>query len=287
MTPMYIMANPDFKKIRENDFNKYFFEDFISTSKRYPNHDKLLDLIKLGNRERVFVPALHGREHLNAPRWMRLLQSGNEAILQSFKHESIGVSFYKNQRLPIYLDAFDPELPDDIDPLNKSLSDSVRLFKLLFGYAPEHFIEPNSFGTQDFELKLYEEGIKYLLRGKLTKYSKLHNEKGRPKLRYVGQKNKYGQTYLTRNCTFEPHRDGKSTDVVESCLNDIEIAFKWNKPALIISHRASYIGGIDVSNREFGLEKLDILLKQIIKKWPNVEFMTSMELGRLINENGE
>jgi hypothetical protein len=42
------------------------------------------------------------------------------------------------------------------------------------------------------------------------------------------------------------------------------------------------MGTIDQGNRANGLKKLDILLTQIIKHWPNVEFMTSMELGDVV-----
>ena len=44
----------------------------------------------------------------------------------------------------------------------------------------------------------------------------------------------------------------------------------------------NYMGSINPENRERGLKKLDNLLVQIIKKWPEVEFITSMELGDII-----
>ena len=69
-------------------------------------------------------------------------------------------------------------------------------------------------------------------------------------------------------------------------LSEIEIAFRWKKPAIRSSHRVNYIGWLNEKNRTKGLRELDKLLFQIIKYWPNVEFMTSSELGNLINETG-
>ena len=98
-------------------------------------------------------------------------------------------------------------------------------------------------------------------------------------------KNRYNQRYLTRNCFFEPgsRESGDNKDWVNDCMREIEIAFRCHKPATISTHRVNYTGTLHTENRENSLKKLDSLLSTIIKKWPNVEFMTSMELGDLIS----
>jgi len=67
-------------------------------------------------------------------------------------------------------------------------------------------------------------------------------------------------------------------------LLDIENAFKWKKPAVISSHRLNYIGGLNEKNRVSGLKDLNRLLSEIQKRWPDVEFMTSSQLGDLISK---
>jgi hypothetical protein len=67
------------------------------------------------------------------------------------------------------------------------------------------------------------------------------------------------------------------------CLKEISIAFKWNKPAVISTHRVNYIGALYKENRENGLRKLSTLLKQIVRIWPDAEFITSAELGEIIS----
>jgi len=99
---------------------------------------------------------------------------------------------------------------------------------------------------------------------------------------YTGQKNDLGQTYLVRNCRFEPSADPKK-DWVGSCLNEINTAFRWRKPAIIESHRVNFIGYINSENRDHNLKLFNQLLREIVRKWPDVEFMSSDELGGLMD----
>jgi hypothetical protein len=76
-------------------------------------------------------------------------------------------------------------------------------------------------------------------------------------------------------------------DWVNDCLKEIEIAFRWRKPAIISSHRVNYIGFLDPQNREKGLEQLEKLLEKMLRRWPEIEFMTSVELGDLISSSSD
>jgi len=54
-----------------------------------------------------------------------------------------------------------------------------------------------------------------------------------------------------RNCVLEPFaNDGRDALM---CLEFIDAAIRWNKPAIISSHRVNYLGGIDNSNQDLGL----------------------------------
>ena len=65
-------------------------------------------------------------------------------------------------------------------------------------------------------------------------------------------------------------------------MRRINIAFRWNKPAVICSHRINFMGALDEKNRNDNLLLLKDLLRHIKKTWPDVEFMTSDQLGDLI-----
>jgi hypothetical protein len=81
-------------------------------------------------------------------------------------------------------------------------------------------------------------------------------------------------------CLFEPN--DPSVDWLNVALKDIETAFKYKKPAILGPHRKNFIGGIHESNRTNSLLVLKDLLKEIVKKWPDVEFMSTNELFKLM-----
>jgi hypothetical protein len=74
-------------------------------------------------------------------------------------------------------------------------------------------------------------------------------------------------------------------DPVGQCLSNIAIAFRMRKPAIISSHRINYVGFIDEENRDKNLRHLKQVLSEGLKRWPDIEFLTSQELGTAISEN--
>ena len=283
ITAMCILANPDFEKIRETGFQEYYYENFADTCKRYANHDRVLNLWQQGIDVHLFVPAFHGREHLSVTRWLKALQQGNEGLLIAFEHQSFGATLYKGYQLPEYLGAFHPDYSTDIPDLEKVIETGAELFRSNLGFQPTHFIAPNRESPKVLDKTLYKAGIRYLTLSKLRHYP-LGDEKYKWEFNWLGKKNEFGQTVITRNCIFEPS-DSIHIDWVDACLKEIENAFKWYKPAVISTHRVNYVGFIDPKNATRGLKKLDLLLSNVMKRWSNVEFMTSTELGDLISSS--
>ncbi len=284
-TPMCVVANPDFERIKKSNFEFYFYESFTETCKKYPEHDRVHNLWLKGIQERLFVPQLHGREHLNAKRWIDALKEGNEGLLLAFDNQSFGATYYKGGVLPEHLAAFDPKAVSDIPALHEVTIEAGKLFEQICGYKPKHFIASNSPEPKELERTLKEIGVEYLTRYKIQRYP-LGDGRFEKQFNWLGKKNNLGQIYLTRNAIFEPSAF-EIPNTLNECLADLEIAFKWGKPAVISSHRVNYVGGIEKSNREKGLNMLDDLLRKIILKWPDIEFMTSEELGSLIKNEGK
>ena len=160
------------------------------------------------------------------------------------------------------------------------IKDGLDLFEKLFGYRAIYFVPPNGAFNNILNNTLIENGIKFRSAAKIQ-----HEPLGLGRIRktyhYLGQKDKTGIKYIVRNCSFEPSRPGN--DWVDRCLNDIKIAFRWNKPAIISTHRVNYIGSLDPNNRDKGLKELKRLLTEITRNWTNVEFMTTVQLGELID----
>lgn len=284
MTGVNVVANPDFEKIKANGFNKYEYELFPETCKKYKGRDRVYELWKEGINKRLLVPVFHGREHLNVQRWMKLLKNKNKTIHTIFKY---GIPFVKRgihgEQIPDLRAAFDIDDTHDLTYLKDVITTGLDEFENLFGFRSKFFIPTNGPFNNTLETVLNDNGIKYIGTGKIN-MEPLGNGKYKKQFRYIGRKNTFGQIFLTRNCFFEPSswEHAKSKDWVNDCLRDIEIAFRWGKPATVSSHRVNYTGSICPENRTAGIKKLNSLLSQIIIKWPNVEFMTSVELGNLI-----
>lgn len=280
-TPMCVVANPDFELIKSNGLTKYVAQPLDETVKFYPEHNRVLDLWKSGITDRLFVPAIHAREHLNVKRYMKgLNDQENQGLRIAFDNLSIGASKYQELDIIEYLGAFHPETPEEIIDFEAITKEACDIFQRLCGYRPQHFIPPNKETAIELDRYLSNEGIKYITVSKWRKYPK-GNEKYGYQVNWFGKKNKHQQLFLLRNAFFEPVSK-QFSDWVNHCLADIQQAFQSNKPAVISTHRANYIGYIDQHNADYGLAELGKLLTAIINKWPEVEFMTSTELGDLM-----
>ena len=71
---------------------------------------------------------------------------------------------------------------------------------------------------------------------------------------------------------------------MDQCLSQIKKAFLFRQPAVITAHRINFVGGIEEKNRTDNLKAFDQLIKTILKKWPDVEFMSSDELGNILEQ---
>ena len=286
ITANCVMANPNFEKIKASGYQHYHYELFTETLKRYPNHNKSFGLWQEGIKNKLFYPQLHGREHLNVIRWMNNLQNGKKDILRAFEQEMIitNDSYTLNDRYS-YMGSFNNDGPESIERHNIIINESAALFRRIFGFESQSFIAPCYIWSRTLESILLKNGVNYIQGGYIQYVPKIAKETTcfDKIYHYTGQKNKIGQIYLVRNCSFEPSYD-EAFDSLSQCLHQIDVAFRLKKPAIISSHRLNYIGFIDESNRDRNLKLLSALLQEINRRWPDVEYMTSNELGNFINE---
>lgn len=285
ITANTVMANPDFIKIKESGFKNYYYELFTDTLRKYPNHQNAFNLWKVGIEKKIFHPQLHGREHLNFARWLRYLSEKSSETLSGFEYEMFGISTnVSNENRRSYMAALDFENKNELAENCKTLLEAQFLFNQIFGYKSKSFIAPNYIWSPEHEKELAMLGVKYIQGGK-NQILPLGDNSNIKYLRHsLGDKNQYGQIYLVRNCYFEPSSMPEK-DIVSSCLKQIRTIFFWGKPAIISTHRLNFIGSINKRNRELSLNKFNTLLHGIISKWPDVEFMTSDQLGEEIEKN--
>lgn len=284
ITANTIVGNPDFEKIRASDFESYSYELFVDTLQRYPEHQNSFDYWNKGMNEGFFHPQFHGREHVNVCRWLNDLRQGDPELLFAFQNKLFGISTtVTGANRKSYLAAYDSESLDEKRFVHSLIEDGLKQFRELFGYKSLSTIAPNYIWDDDVENVLSKGGVKYLQGGRVQRFPKVSNNGTTHARRFQGQKNGYNQRYLIRNCKFEPSSD-HNIDWVGKCMWDVKTAFLWNKPAIIDTHRVNYIGYINKMNRERSLRLLKELLSEIVKQWPEAEFMTSDKLGELMNE---
>jgi hypothetical protein len=278
MSPFVNVANPDFEKIKENGYKEYFYEPFPATLQKYGHNDGIMNFWKQGIEAGIFTPEFHGREHVSVQPWLEKLQEGDPHLQFAASYGFVSVANVKG--IHAYAQEFRPEFYFNKDKqkafLHHSIIEGVKLFEQLFGYTPSAFMPSNSVFHPDFEDTVLQTGIPFLVvahknptpgnSGELT----FTNFTFRQKI----HKNKLN--FYIRNCAFEPTDDTYTG--IDGTLKQMAAAFRWNKPAIISSHRVNFAGGLQKENREKGLGELEKLLKAIVKRWPDVEFKSTANM---------
>lgn len=276
ITANAVMANPDFDKIKSDDFHRYHYELFFDTYERYYSGRKQMqELWDNGIKEHIFIPQFHGREHYKVDTWMDSIRSGDEQDIYYFNLGIVGfISHETNTVGSDYLVVLRSKNTSDIEKDNDKLVEGLNLFEQIFKFRSRTFIAPCYTWSPLHEEALCKSGVSHIqgLSLQQVPYSK-------PKFHYMGMKNRLGQKYLVRNAFFEPVKD---SNAVENCLQRISNAFLWHTPAIVSVHRVNFCGEIFENNRTENLKKFDHLLSEIVKRWPDVEFMSSDQLADII-----
>jgi hypothetical protein len=283
ITANALVTNPDFDKIRESGYQEYHYEKIDKTYERYFGSNAVFEKWNEGIKERLLYPQFHGREHIGVWEWMNAIRSGEKQEKLGFENRAIlGLGNRKSlNRKKDYTAAFDFISEEERLGLIPIIEEGLELFEDTFGFKSKSFVAPGSIRADFLDDYLAKHGVLYHQLGQ-----QYHPDgKGDFKLinRYWGDKNNCGQLYWRRNATFEPSKK-PDFDWVNSCLGEMEIAFRWGKPAVINTHRVNFVGSIVKENRENGLRLLSALLKGMLKKWPDIEFMSSDQLGDYMAE---
>lgn len=283
ITANTLSANPVFDKIKESNFTQYYFEPFTETLKRDAAHVDAFDMWKQGMAEGVFHPQSHGREHLYVKKWLRTLQNGDLITRTAFDLGTWGLTAHVDTSIKeYYMGAFNSSEDADIQEFENIIDDALRMFKNIFGFESKSFIATTYEWSPKIEPFLAQRGVKYI-QGTFQQKIPIGDDLG-VKVTYhgfQGTRTKAGLIRLLRNCFFEPSTK-ENYDWVGDCLKRIEIAFRWDKAVNISAHRVNFIGSIDAANTDKNLLEFKHLLQEIVKRWPDVEFVTSDQLGEII-----
>ena len=284
ITANSVMANPNFERIKESGYNTYYYEPFKTTLERYPKLNRVFDLWEQGIAEKLFFPQFHGREHVNINLWLNLLQSGHPAFIKAFEHQmwGLGINLVDSGFINIQ-SSFDAASYLEIPLQKEILRTGLEMFKKTFGFESRSFIANNYIWSSELNETLLSGGVKYIQGIKYQLLPLFENKKHVHVRHFTGEKNALDQIHIIRNASFEPSVQSYAPDCVDRCLKDIAVSFMWKRPAVISVHRLNYVGQIHEENRKKSLRLFKELLRKILAYWPDVEFMTTVELGNFIH----
>ena len=286
ITANAIMANPDFERIAKSKYKNYYYEPFTTTIENYYPGQDVFSRWQEGIERNLFFPQFHGREHLYVKRWLKFLSANSEETLYAFNNKFFGISTHiTKENRGTYLAALDFEDIGEIERQKIILKEGLEIFKDTFKFYSKSFIAPNYTWHKKLEPLLKELGIETIQGGRAQR-EPIEGNGTLVKKHSMGEYTKIGQVILVRNVEFEPSIN-KNINWHKYVLNQVQNAFFWNQPAVISSHRLNFIGSLNEKNRSENLMLFEDILKDILKKWPNVEFMTSNNLGQLIKSEVE
>ena len=234
------------------------------------------------------MPQFHGREHVNVPFWLATLQANDPVFTKAFDLGCWGISNDIYNKYPKSIQgSFDYNHIDELAFMKSSITDGLQLFQKIFGYRSRSFIPNNYIWPPELDQTLVDNGVEFMQGMKYQLLPKPVGTSKRGKIRrFNGQRlgpNK-GIVQTIRNVQFEPSLMGFSdrTKALKYCLDQIQTAFVWNKPAIISMHRINFCGSLHQENRNFNLKLFDQLLSEIGKRWPDVVYLDSVSLAQEI-----
>lgn len=281
-TAFALPANIDFEKVLRCK-DGYYYETLPKTLQKLKGYETVWSLWQQGIKEKIFYPQFHGREHLNVKLFEDLFENRDYVLMKNLENRSYASIQHNRNKTVGFTHAYSFDKFEENEAHKENLIDGLKVFEEVFGYKATHFNAPGAREHHVLETTMKEGGIKYIDTDIIKNE---HQGSGAYKKRYnpLGKRNDLGQMYMYRNVVFEPSMPDYN-DWASKCMYEIEAAFRWNKPAIISSHRVNFCGHIDPNNRKKGLASLKSLLTQIVKKWPDVEFMTTVQLGLLMDNN--
>lgn len=277
-TTYALPCNTNYSKIKE--IGSYVPENLDVTYQNIGLQDIAYEgafaLLLEGIHNKLIRPQFHGREHLNVNLFNSLLRDNNPDLLANIQNQSLaGIPNHSKYPKVSFNQSFAFWKDEEIELHKEILKDGLERFERVYGYKALIFTPPAQQLHPDLYAYVGNLGVKGVDKVRVTMR---HMGQGSfvKERNILGEKGLGNTLTIVRNCLFEP--TDKDIDWPSFTMKQIEAAFFWNKPAIISSHRVNFCGHIDPENRKKGLDALKVLLQKVVKKWPDVEFVSVDEL---------
>ena len=280
-TAYAMSANPNFGRILGSG-EKYHYESASDTFSRLSYeqaaaYEGAWALWQEGMVKSLIRPQFHGREHLNVDLFENKLRTKSPDLMANLGNKSLsGITGDPAMPGVGFTEAFGLHDRSQLDRHREILREGLELFEKVWGFRSITFTPP----AQKLHPSLFavaEAGGFVSIDKPLRCVRAMGDGSERREINRSGRQRGQDHVTVVRNVVFEPTKD-MGFDPVERAMQQISAAFRWHKPAIVSSHRVNYCGHIDESNRKRGLDALGTLLQQIVKRWPELEFISVDQL---------
>jgi hypothetical protein len=284
-SPYTLCANPDFDAMQKTK-QGYRYESLPRTFDRLASsqpgsYDGAWAMWEEGVRQGLLKPQFHGREHLNIEILERKLRARDKALLANLENFSIAALGDEPSMPGVgFTHAFGIWQRSEVDRHREIIVDGLRLFEETFGDGSSTFTPPAQKIHPDLYPLLDSLGIRGIFKPRWCS-RRIDRHDHAKEINLCERKKQYRHLSLVRNVVFEP-TDNASRDSVQISVDQIAAAFRWRRPAIISSHRVNFCGHIDEKNRACGLSALKRLLQEVVRRWPDVQFISADQLVRRI-----
>jgi len=236
------------------------------------------DGVRLG----LLKPQFHGREHINVELLERKLCNADKALdINLANHSMAALGDEASMPGVGFTHAFEFWDESSVANHRNIIADGLQLFEEVFGFPSLTFTPP----AQKLHPELYSYVESLGVRG-IDKprhcMRRLDRTRETREINSLGRRRGQGHVSIVRNVVFEP-TNILGFDSVSLALDQVAAAFRWRKPAIISSHRVNFSGHIEPENRKLGLDGLKRLLTGIVRRWPDVKFISADELVEKIS----
>ncbi|MBK8982172.1 MAG: hypothetical protein IPM38_07580 [Ignavibacteria bacterium] len=224
------------------------------------------EIYKTGIEKRFIFPQLHGYSHYN-------LSELNKYFYTDEAKEFFANGFLTGRSTIKGNMKF---LQGEMSQENKDvrIKESCDEFFRMFGFKPDTVIPPTYILDREASEKLKQCGITMLQSSNRL----LNSDGGRYTVPYFRKRK--GFVWSVRNARLDPHEDYNFNS--DQCIADIGKAFNNKLPAVIDFHRVNISGKYAPAYREKTLSELKKLFDNIYDQWPDVKFLNSSELNKII-----
>jgi hypothetical protein len=216
-------------------------------------------------------------EHLWPPTFMRLVQQDDEVRRWLERGDRAATETLPPAVQSRWIDGSTlPSRPLDVTDIEVAAREEVTTFREIFGQPPTVAVPPTFIWNSTVERAWAAAGIKWVMNPG-QRYTG-RNAQGQPagvdRQMLNGEIGDGGVRYLVRDLYFEPTFGHQA----KQALAEIRRRWRLGRPALLETHRSNFLG--EQSAHQHSLQELQQLLDSVLRKWPQVRFMTTEELGQ-------